>query len=265
MPMFETRDGARLHYRVQGRDTGLPPLILIHGWCSNMDHWEHQVKHFSRRHRILRLDRRGHGRSTTPGDGHTAKQHAADVAAVAKAAEFRGAIAIGHAGGGPGTLEFTRAYPRLVKAAVIVDSGMHPLPDLEGSGAGFGAVLRSMIDALSGPKGRSAFRQMYNGFFHPAGDRVLARQAVQDAARTPLSVAIDELRGMAVNTEAIADGIRQPVLWLTAARADQAYIAAHLRKVQFAQVVGAGHFPQLEVPAQTNAMIETFIERFVVR
>jgi hypothetical protein len=29
--------------------------------------------------------------------------------------------------------------------------------------------------------------------------------------------------------------------------------------VQFAEVVGSGHFPQLEVPAQTNAMIETFI------
>ena len=49
------------------------------------------------------------------------------------------------------------------------------------------------------------------------------------------------------------------LLWLTAALVDQAYISKCLSDVQFAQVVGSGHFPQLEVPEQTNAAISTFL------
>ena len=81
--------------------------------------------------------------------------------------------------------------------------------------------------------------------------------------RTPLPLAIDELKVMAVSTQRIAEDIEQPVLWLTAAPADQAYIRKHLKNVQFGQVVGSGHFPQLEVPAQTNAMLETFLSQNV--
>lgn len=259
MPTINTSDRARLYYRVQGKDAGQPPLILIHGWCSNLGHWDPLVKHFGRRHRILRVDRRGMGRSTTSGQGHTAVQHAADIAEIAKLEGFRRAVVIGHAGGGPTTLELSRSFPRLVKATVMVDSGMYPLPRLGDAKSAFGAVLGGMIDALSDSDARRAFRQMYAGYFGPKCDRAVSRQAVSEAAKTPLPVAIDELRGMAVSTQKLADDIRQPVLWLTAAGVDQDYIRKHLTNVQFAEVVGSGHFPQLEVPAQTNAMIETFI------
>jgi len=254
-------DGAKLFYQLMGRDTGRPPLVLIHGWCSNHAHWAHQSRYFARTHRILLLDRRGHGRSTTPGCGHDAATHAADIAAVTRAAGLKGVVAIGHAGGAPGTLEFIRANPRLVKAGVIVDAGLYPLPVLGSPKSPFGNVVGQMIEGLRGPKSKAAFRSMYGGYFHPKGDRQVARQAVADAAKTSDAVKIAELEGMIVDTAAIADGIRQPVLWLTASAAPQAFIAAHLKQVAFAQVYGANHFPHLEQPAQTNAMIETFVSR----
>jgi pimeloyl-ACP methyl ester carboxylesterase len=259
MPNFQTADGANLYYRLNGSATDRPPLILIHGWCSNLEHYAPQVKHFSRRHRILRMDRRGLGRSTTPGSGHTAEQHAEDIAALGKSLDMRGAIAIGHAGGGPVTLELARRYPRLVKAAVMIDSPMYPQPRLGDPDSPFGLTLSTMVEALRGPKGKSAFRQMYTGYFSKKCDRAVRTGTIADAMRTPLPVAVDELLIMAVSTQAIADEVRQPVLWLTANQVDQGYIASHLKKVQFGQVVGSGHFPQLEVPAQTNAMIETFL------
>lgn len=262
MPFHTTADGARLHYRLQGKqDAAAPALLFVHGWCSNLEHWAPQVKRFSRSHRILRVDRRGLGRSTSPGSGHTARQHAADIAEVARAAGVERAVAIGHAGGGPATLELARSHPELVSAAVLVDTGLYPLPDLDGASGGFGAVLRPMLDALSGPAGAAAFEQMYRGFFSRRCDPAVSERAVQDAMKTPLDIAIAELKVMAVSTEEIADGIEQPVLWLTAAPADQVYIARHLRDVVFGQVVGSGHFPQLEVPEQTNAMIATFLHQ----
>jgi pimeloyl-ACP methyl ester carboxylesterase len=259
MPRFQTTDGADLYYRVRGKASDRPPLILIHGWCSNLEHWEPLVKHFARQHRVLSVDRRGLGRSKTPGTGHTAKQHAADIAAIARSLDLRGAIAIGHAGGGPPTLELTRSYRRLVKAAVMIDSAMYALPRIGNPKDPFGATLGSMIEALTGPNGKRAFKQMYRGYFGSKCDRAVRDQAVADAMETPIPIAVDELRVMAVSTQALADDISQPVLWLTANQVDQNYIGSHLKNVQFAEVAGSGHFPQLEVPAQTNAMIETFV------
>lgn len=259
MGTFTTTDGVKLFYRLQGKQRDKQPtLLFIHGWCSNLEHWEQQAKYFSKTHRVLRLDRRGMGRSTTLGGSHGPGDHAADIAALVKSLGIRKVVAIGHAGGGPSTLELVRTYPRLVKAAVLVDSALYPLPSLDPP-KGFGATLGPMLETLAAPKGKSAFKKMYQGYFSPKSDKSVARKAVADAVRTPLPIIIRELEGMIANTEAMARDIKQPVLWLTAANVDQRYIGKQFENIQFAEVVGAGHFPQLEVPAQTNAMIETFV------
>ena len=41
--------------------------------------------------------------------------------------------------------------------------------------------------------------------------------------------------------------------------ADEAQIRAIVPQAQFGQLVGCGHFPNIEQPAQLNAMLETFI------
>jgi len=71
---------------------------------------------------VLAVDRRGHGRSDVPEGGYTAKQHAADIAEVARKEKIRNAIVVGHAGGGPSTLEFARSYPQYARAVVMVDA-----------------------------------------------------------------------------------------------------------------------------------------------
>lgn len=261
MAKYRTADGANLYYRVRGSASDLPPMILIHGWCSNQSHWDPVIRHFVRKHRILSVDRRGMGRSTTPGTAHTAAQHASDIAAIARLVGMRGAVVVGHAGGGPVALTLTRDQPRLARATVMIDSGLYDLPRIGDPADAFGTILGNMISALQGPKGKQALKQMYTGYFSKKFDRAARDRAVADALETPLQTAVDELQMMVVSTQAIADDIKRPVLWLTAAQADQAYIRSHLQKVQFGQVVGAGHFPQLEVPGQTCAMIETFIEQ----
>ena len=99
---------------------------------------------------------------------------------------------------------------------------------------------------------------MYAGFFSDqAGNEGL--RALTEATRTPLKVAAAELRSLAIDSEAIARKLTQPVLWISIAAADQAGLAAIFQNVQFAQVVGSGHFPHVEVPDQINAMIARFI------
>src|SRR5262245_46166982 len=128
MATLKRPDGTQICYQVVGNRSGKLPLVLIHGWCSNHELWVHQVKYFGKKHPLLMLDRRGHGRSTTSGMGHDAMTHAADIAAVTSAAGLRSVVAIGHAGGGPGTLQFIRENPKLVKAGVLIDTFLGTLP-----------------------------------------------------------------------------------------------------------------------------------------
>lgn len=259
MPIFRTKDGTEIFYRIQGKPQGRP-LILVHGWCSNLEHWSPLVNHFSRSHRVLRIDRRGMGKSGAFNHGHTAVQHAADTAELARSLGLRGAIIIGHAGGGPVTLEIAKNYKRLARAVVLIDSMISPAANINDPGDPAGAALASMISALE-TGGLRAFRQIYKEFFSRHCDKALVRQVVSDAARTPMPVVIDELRELATGTEQAASSITQSVLWLSVQAADQAYINGQLTQVQFGQIVGSGHFPHLEVPRQTNAMIETFIDQ----
>ena len=143
----------------------------------------------------------------------------------------------------------------------MVDSGMYPQVNLRTRNSQFAQRLGAMQDALSAAHGKRAFKKMYQGFFGPKCARDISRSAVDDAMQTPMPTILAELKVMAVNTQAMARQIKSPTLWLTAAQVDQPHIAKQLKNVQFAQVVGSGHFPQLEVPAQTNAAIETFLDQ----
>lgn len=251
-----TSDGTRIFYRLRGE--GRPPLIFVHGWCSNLRHWDAQTRFFAKRHRVLAIDRRGQGRSDVPLQGYTARQHAADLAEVARGERIRSAIVVGHAGGGPTTLEFARSYPQLVRAVVMLDSMLGPRARIGDPGDPAGRALGSLIQRIEGKGGAAEFERIYADFFSAHAGRA-GREALADAMKTPLAVAAAELRALAISTRAIAKQLEQPVLWLTVGAANQPALRKAFRNVHFGETVGSGHFPHIEVPDQTNAMIERFI------
>lgn len=256
MPTLTTSGGARLFYEVRGK--GRPPIVFIHGWCSNLRHWDAQMRYFAKRHRVLALDRRGHGRSDVPSGGYTARRHAADLEEVARKERIRSAVVVGHAGGGPSTLEFARSYPQRVRGVVMVDSMVGARARIGDPGDPAGRALGALIDRIEGRAGAAEFEKIYAEFFsaHAGGT---GRAALSDAMKTPLAVAAAELRALAISTRAIARQLEQPVLWLTVRAADQHAVRKCFRKVDFGEVVGSGHFPHIEVPDQTNAMIDRFV------
>jgi pimeloyl-ACP methyl ester carboxylesterase len=256
MATHTTRDGTRLFYRVRGQ--GNPTIVFIHGWCSNESHWNTQMSHFGRHHRVLAIDRRGHGRSDTPEHGYTPNQHAADLLEILKTESVRNAVLVGHAGGVPATLNLARLAPARTKALVLIDSRISPAADLDDPKDFAGAAYRGMVDAIRGKKGAQAFKKMYSELFSQHAGAI-GRQAIREACMVPREIAAAELASLAEDTLSVARRIRQPVLWLTVGPEDEEATRAAFRNVQFGQAVGSGHFPQLEVPDQTNAMIRRFI------
>ncbi|HJN50340.1 MAG: alpha/beta hydrolase [Pseudomonadales bacterium] len=252
MPYYLTRDGGRLHYQVNG--SGSPALIFIHGWCSNLKHWSRQVPAFSRRHKVVRVDRRGHGRSSRPEGSFSHRHHAQDIAALTSSLRIRNAIVIGHAGGGPSTLEFAGRYPELVRAAVFVDAGLY---------RGVAKAQATPAPQLRGDDYLAAFRAQYRGFFHKQSDPRMVARTVAEAAQAPQQVFLNELHWiMRANTIAMARKVKQPVLWVVSSdsRQNAGYVQEYLPQAQFAQVVMAGHFLHLEAPEQFNPMLRRFVD-----
>ena len=259
MPFFQTPDGAQIHYQFlgQSRDPHDPPLVFAHGWCSNLEHWQRQVASFSETHRTLAIDRRGHGRSTRPDGECSPEHHAHDMAAIMLSLDLRGAVVVGHAGGGPPVLELAGRYPELVRAAVFVDAGLYRGVPAEQ------AALSPAVTRLQGPDYLPLFIKQYETYFHPITPLELKQRIAAEAAQTPQSVIVEELRWiLRSNTIELASKVKQPVLWTVASesRATAAYVREHLPQARFAQVVGAGHYLHVEVPDQWNAMLRRFIE-----
>lgn len=275
MPTFLTEDGAELYYKVEGNERGNLPLIFIHGWCSNLNHWEQQVRYFQDSHRILRMDRRGMGKSTTPGTGHTPEQHAADIAALARHEGFTNAVAISHAGGGPAGVYFCSGYPELVRAYVMIDTAITPGVDLDNPTKMTARFYAEMIDKMTEPDGERYFRELYSSFFGAQADRALVDSAVAEASRIPVETRVKELKLLAADTATPAATMQQPTLFIAgpwlADTFPQAVDHARLKsffkqakQVELARAIGTGHFVQLEVPDQTNAFIKSFVSRLVL-
>jgi pimeloyl-ACP methyl ester carboxylesterase len=262
MPTFKTEDGAELHYKVEGNERGNPPLIFIHGWCSNLNHWESQVTYFQDSHRILRMDRRGMGKSTSPGSGHTP---------LARHEGFSNAVAIAHAGGAPAGVYFSHDYPDLVRAYIMVDSALRPEADLDNPTKQSDKFYAEMIQKLTALDGETYFRNLYTSFFAPHTDRALVETVVAEACRTPVDIRVKEIRLMAADTLTPAAAMQQPTLviagpWMGEASpqaVDHEHLKSCFKNVELARAIGTGHFVQLEVPDQANAFIKNFVSRLV--
>ncbi|MCK5256442.1 MAG: alpha/beta hydrolase [Deltaproteobacteria bacterium] len=63
MPVFETPDGVKLNFQMEGSGK---TLLFLHGWtmCSRV--WKYQLEWFAKEYQVVALDLRGHGRSESP-------------------------------------------------------------------------------------------------------------------------------------------------------------------------------------------------------
>jgi non-heme chloroperoxidase len=115
-------------------------------------------------YRVIAHDRRGHGRSSQTDTGNEMDTYAADVAALAKALDLKGAIHIGHSTGGGEVVHYVaRAEPGRVAKAVII--GAVP-PVMVKSEANPGGLPLEVFDGF-----RAATAANRAQFFHdvPAG------------------------------------------------------------------------------------------------
>jgi non-heme chloroperoxidase len=78
-------------------------------------------------YRVIAHDRRGHGRSSQPGDGHDMDHYADDLAALTAHLDLKGAIHVGHSTGGGEVVHYLARHGERRVAAAVIISAVPPL------------------------------------------------------------------------------------------------------------------------------------------
>jgi non-heme chloroperoxidase len=119
MGTMRTADGTEIYYKDWGEGQ---PIVFSHGWPLSADDWDTQMLFFLQHgYRVIAHDRRGHGRSSQPGDGHDMDHYADDLAALTARLDLRDAIHVGHSTGGGEVAHYLGRHgeSRVAKAALI--------------------------------------------------------------------------------------------------------------------------------------------------
>lgn len=125
-------NGADVHVLEQGTDG--PVVLMIHGASANAREFTWTLApRLADSHRVLMVDRPGHGHSERPEDANTLKVQAEQVAgALKQLAPGKKAIVVGHSFGGAVSLRLALDHPELVDGLVLLAPVSH---DWGGGGA----------------------------------------------------------------------------------------------------------------------------------
>jgi pimeloyl-ACP methyl ester carboxylesterase len=248
-----SRDGVDLYYEEAG--AGEPPMLLVHGLACDHTHLTTQFEHFGAEHRVVAVDLRGHGRSDAPRQEYTIEGFVDDLAWVCARLGLEKPVVVGHSLAGRICLELAASYPDLPSALVALDSTIVPPQDrLE--------MMRPLVESLRTTAYQVELRRFFSGFFLPTDEdperkaRILAQ--VLSAPQHVVASAWEECY-FAYDTAAAACGV--PLLYIDAGipNTDLSRFGELCPGLVIGKTVGSGHFVQLEVPEQVNAMIERFL------
>ncbi|SCL35055.1 Pimeloyl-ACP methyl ester carboxylesterase [Micromonospora nigra] len=258
--MTHRHTAAGMWYRTYGhgrRDT----YLLVHGWAGDHRFMVPLARHLATgRSRAIVVDMPGHGQSPPPPEGYGVPEMAARLRAFAAELDLCDVTIVGHSLGGVWSLEAAAGDRDRFTGLALLDSAVAGPP---GSAEGIAQVAASLRDDTTGQVRESIVR----AYFLPRSDPRLVERVVEAMAEPSTEVAYAPIAALAAYVAADADAAAlarwdRPLLFVgsNSPYADYARLAQLAPQVSIGQTVGSGHFVQLEVPRQIDAMLDRFLE-----
>ncbi|WP_308124152.1 alpha/beta fold hydrolase [Mycolicibacterium xanthum] len=267
-------DGALIRHLESGAGT---PVVLLPGWSQPAQSFESQLRSLSDRWRVVAIDHRGHGRSSTPPIGYHLHRLAADVHDVLTTHDLDGVHLLGHSMGAAVVWSYLELFgTERLRSLVFIDqmpcalrnpgwtddeaadagatmdpAGLFEFTDLlRGQGPDPRGGFLSDVTSPGFPAERLAWLAEQNGLF----DRRYAADLIFDVATHDWRALIPHIE---LPTLVIAGGsVNVPL-------ASQRWIHRRVGGSRFACVTGSGggtHFPHLENPSAFDTAVVAFLE-----
>jgi pimeloyl-ACP methyl ester carboxylesterase len=246
--------GPRLAYREAG--TGDPPIVLVHGMACDHTHLLAQLEHLAPRHRVVAVDQRGHGASDVPEGEYTTEVLAEDLRVLLERLGVERPVLVGHSLGGGVVLHLAVEHPELVRAVVLLDSGVRRTTARR-------EELQPFYDSLGGADHAERVREFVRERLFEETDGEEVFEAVASVmSQVPARVFLSMGAGVvSYDSWQVALRCRVPALLILGARpfVDLGALGELPPVWQYGWAVGAGHFLQMVVPDQVNAMLDRFL------
>jgi 3-oxoadipate enol-lactonase len=258
--MVVTVNNIRLYCQVEGQSRG-PWLVFINSLGCDLRIWDRVAAAFTSRYRVLRYDKRGHGRSDAPPGPYTIRDHSDDLAGLLAALEIERAALVGISVGGLIAMDFALQHPKSTRALVLSDTA----PKI-GTAEGWEERIRLVRE-----KGMPAIAEQVASRWFTAAFKE-GRSAEYRGYLEMLSQASAE--GYAATCAALRDAdlaaavpaIAAPALALVGA-ADQTVSpgqtrtwAASLPNARVQVIAESAHLPCIEQPGAVSEAIQGFLK-----
>jgi pimeloyl-ACP methyl ester carboxylesterase len=252
--------GVRLQYVEQGSTTGLP-VVLLHGLTDSWRSFERVLPYLPGSLRVFAVSLRGHGDSDRPATGYSAKELAADVAALMDTIGIESAVIVGHSMGSSVAQRFAIDHPSRTRGLVLVGSAAlwDGLPALE--------ELRRAFATLSDPIDPAFAREFQLSTVARTVPGIVVDTVVGESMKLPARVWKEALAGMwDHNWSAARAQVRTPTLivWgdrdAITSRAQQAALSSAFRGSRLVVYEGAGHALHWEDPQRFAVELLAFCD-----
>jgi pimeloyl-ACP methyl ester carboxylesterase len=245
------------------------PIVFVHGFGCGLTDWDSQVAHLSPLYKTIAVDLRGHGRSPASAADCSIERYGADVAELMRALSLPPAVLVGHSLGCRVVTEAALQAPAYTAGVVLVD------------GSQFASAMEATLTAtFAQPNGFALMvGGMFRDMFHAKADRAVVAAVAARVQRLPREVGekmmLDLQRYDKWRLTASYGCLRVPVMAIqttyTNEKRERKSLQAGQTTPYLEMLRGAvpsarievieetGHFPQLEEPARTNALLDSFL------
>lgn len=253
-------NGITFHCRVDG-PADAPWLVFSNSLATDLSMWDPQAAHFSRSHRVLRYDQRGHGRTEAPAGRYSFATLLTDALAVMDALQVARAHFCGLSMGGATAMGLAQQAPGRLDRVVVCDSPCASTPA--------SAQQWEERIVVAQKQGMAALVEPTVGRWFPpetvAANPPHLRKIRQMIAATP----VDGFIGCAAalgdhDYRSAVAGVTRPVLFVAGEK--DGTTPAAMRQMQrelvgsrYVEMPGAGHISNLDQPDLFNRALDDIL------
>ena len=259
-----TLNGVNLAVEVRGAEG--PCILFVHGYPFDHTIWQYQVSHLEGCRRIA-PDLRGMGLSDAPDLGYSMTTYADDMVALLDTLGIDKAVLCGLSMGGYVALALARRWPERLSGLVLMDTRAEP-------DSAEGRRGRDSQAALARERGAAAVADamLPKLFGDPdvthSPEAMRVRRMIERTPVAGIAGALAAMRDRPDSSDLLPALGSIPVLVAVGEHdritpaADAEAMAAAIPGARFEVILGAGHIPPLERPAETTALLADFLRQF---